>query len=107
MIFHVGGLSACIDVNDGRYELTEGSVVAVNPWEPHNFLPSDVDGGAIFFVLYVNAEWFAPDAPGADRLRFGRTQFSRSVALDKHISAPRRWCAAPPRSTASTASCGG
>ena len=36
-------------------------------------------------MLYVNPEWFAPDAPGADRLRFGRTQFKRSVALDKHI----------------------
>jgi AraC-like DNA-binding protein len=76
---------ACIDVNGERHELTEGSVVAVNPWEPHNFLPSDLEGGAIFFVLYVNAEWFAPDAPGADRLRFGRTRFKRTVALDKHI----------------------
>src|SRR6201989_1534820 len=73
LIFHVGGRPACIDVNDGRYELTEGSVVAVNPWEPHNFLPSDLDGGAVFFVLYVNAEWFAPDAPGAGRPRFWPT----------------------------------
>jgi len=96
LIFHVGGRPACIDVNDGRYELTEGSVVAVNPWEPHNFLPTDLDGGAVFFVLYVNAEWFAPDAPGADRLRFGRTQFTRSVALDKHIRhAAALVCGAP------------
>jgi AraC-like DNA-binding protein len=96
LIFHVGGRSACIDVSDGRYELTEGSVVAVNPWEPHNFLPSDLEGGAVFFVLYVNAEWFAPDAPGADRLRFGRTQFTRSVALDKHIRhAAALVCGAP------------
>ncbi|EJN11159.1 DNA-binding domain-containing protein, AraC-type [Bradyrhizobium sp. YR681] len=85
LIFHVGGMPACIDVSDGHHDLTESSVVAVNPWEPHNFLPSDLDGGAIFFVLYVNAEWFAPDAPGSDRLRFGRTQFKRTVALDKHI----------------------
>jgi AraC-like DNA-binding protein len=96
LIFHVGGRSACIDVSDGRYELTEGSVVAVNPWEPHNFLPSDLDGGAVFFVLYVNAEWFAPDAPGADRLRFGRTQFTRSAALDKQIRhAAALVCGAP------------
>jgi AraC-like DNA-binding protein len=85
LIFHVGGMPACIDVCDGHYDLTESSVVAVNPWEPHNFLPTDLDGGAIFFVLYVNAEWFAPDASGTDRLRFGRTQFKRTVALDKHI----------------------
>jgi AraC-like DNA-binding protein len=85
LIFHVGGMPACIDVCDERHKLTEDSVVAVNPWEPHNFLPSDLDSGAIFFVLYVNAEWFAPDAPGADRLRFGRTHFKRTIALDKHI----------------------
>lgn len=85
LIFHVGGMGACIDVSDGHYDLTETSVVAVNPWEPHNFLPADLDGGAIFFVLYVNAEWFAPDASGTHRMRFGRTQFKRTPALDKHI----------------------
>jgi AraC-like DNA-binding protein len=85
LIFHVGGMPACIDVCAGHYDLSETSVVAVNPWEPHNFLPTDLDGGAIFFVLYVNPEWFAPDAPGSDRLRFGRTHFKRTVALDKHI----------------------
>ncbi|MBR0928662.1 helix-turn-helix transcriptional regulator [Bradyrhizobium diazoefficiens] len=85
LIFHVGGMPACIDVCEGHYDLDETSVVAVNPWEPHNFLPADMEGGAIFFVLYVNAEWFAPDASGAHRLRFGRTQFKRTPALDKHI----------------------
>ena len=85
LIFHVGGMPACIDVCAGHYDLSETSVVAVNPWEPHNFLPTDLGGGAIFFVLYVNPEWFAPDAPGSDRLRFGRTHFKRTVALDKHI----------------------
>ena len=62
LIFHVGGTPAQIDVCDQRWLLTEDSVVAVNPWEPHNFLPTDMANGAIFFVLYVNAEWFAPDA---------------------------------------------
>lgn len=85
LIFHVGGIPACIDVSDQRFQLTEDSVVAVNPWEPHNFVPTDFDSGAIFFVLYVNSEWFAPDAPGADRLRFGRTYFKRTAAFDKHI----------------------
>ncbi|MDA9478755.1 AraC family transcriptional regulator [Bradyrhizobium sp. CCBAU 65884] len=85
LIFHVGGMPACIDVSEGHHDLNETSVVAVNPWEPHNFLPADLDGGAIFFVLYVNAEWFAPDASGTHRMRFGRTQFRRTPALDKHI----------------------
>jgi AraC-like DNA-binding protein len=85
LIFHIGGLPASIDVCDERWQLTENAVVAVNPWEPHNFLPSDFGNGAIFFVLYVNAEWFAPDATRSHRLRFGRTHFKRTPALDKHI----------------------
>src|SRR5262245_58492257 len=85
LIFHVGGLPASIDVGDTRWQLTEDAVVAVNPWEPHNFLPSDYVNGAIFFVLYVNAEWFVPDATRPHRLRFGRTRFKRTAALDKHI----------------------
>ena len=85
LIFHVGGTPAQIDVCEQRWRLIQDSVVAVNPWEPHNFLPTDTDNGGIFFVLYVNPEWFAPDAPGSDRLRFGRTHFKRTVALDKHI----------------------
>ena len=47
LIFHVGGTPAQIDVCDQRWRLTEDSVVAVNPWEPHNFLPTDVANGAI------------------------------------------------------------
>ena len=85
LIFHVGGTPAQIDVCEQRWRLIQDSVVVVNPWEPHNFLPTDTDNGGIFFVLYVNPEWFAPDAPGSDRLRFGRTHFKRTVALDKHI----------------------
>jgi AraC-like DNA-binding protein len=85
LIFHVGGTPAQIDVCDQRWLLAEDSVVAVNPWEPHNFLPTDVANGAIFFVLYVNAEWFSTDAANSQNLRFGRTHFKRTDALDKHI----------------------
>ena len=56
LIFHVGGTPARIDVCDERRLLKEDTIVAINPWEPHNFVPTDLDNGAIFFVLYVNAE---------------------------------------------------
>src|SRR5256885_2785847 len=72
LVFHVGGTPARIDVCDQRWLLAEDSIVAVNPWEPHNFIPTDVDNGAIFFVLYVNPEWFAPDAARAHSLRLDR-----------------------------------
>ena len=85
LIFHVGGTPAQIDVSEQRLLLKDDTVVAVNPWEPHNFLPTDMDHGAIFFVLYVNAEWFAPQPATAQGLRFGRTFFPRTEALDRLI----------------------
>jgi len=85
LIFHVGGTPARINVNDDHWLIVEDSIIAINPWEPHNFLPTDMENGAIFFVLYVNAEWFAPDAARTDRLSFGRTCFKRTATLDKHI----------------------
>jgi len=63
--------------------LCEDTVVAINPWEPHNFLPKDLANGALFLVLYVNAGWFA----GVRGLRFGRTKFSRTATLDGNIRA--------------------
>jgi AraC-like DNA-binding protein len=96
LIFHVGGTPARIDVDDERWLLAEDSIVAINPWEPHNFVPSDTADGAIFFVLYVNAEWFAPDAARSHSLRFGRTFFKRTPTLDKHIRrAAALVCGAP------------
>jgi AraC-like DNA-binding protein len=85
LIFHVGGTPARIDVCDQRRLLAEDSIVAINPWEPHNFVPTDLDNGAIFFVLYVNAEWFAPDPARCENLRFGRTYFKRTPTLDKQV----------------------
>lgn len=85
LIFHVGGTPARIDVCEDRWLLTESSIVAINPWEPHNFVPTDMDNGAIFFVLYVNPEWFAPDPVRAQGLRFGKTCFQRTATLDRHI----------------------
>jgi AraC-like DNA-binding protein len=85
LIFHIGGTPGSIEVLEQPHLLCEDTVVAVNPWEPHNFLPADLADGAIFFVLYVNAEWFAPDAASCQRLRFGRTHFKRTAALEKQI----------------------
>ncbi|MGC2776218.1 MAG: helix-turn-helix domain-containing protein [Bradyrhizobium sp.] len=85
LIFHVGGTPAHIDVCDQRYLIGEEWIVAVNPWEPHNFMPNDSDNGAIFFVLYVNAEWFSPSAAREQGPWFGRTYFRRTVALDRCI----------------------
>ncbi len=102
LIFHIGGTPGCVEVLERPNLLCEDTVVAVNPWEPHNFLPKDLANGALFFVLYVNAEWFARRPRPAFRLH--EIQAHRDSG-PKHPARRRPWCAAHPRSTASTASC--
>jgi len=84
LIFQVGGRDGHIDVGGRFCPLTPETAVAVSPWEPHNFVPTDHDGGAVFFVLYVDAEWFAPGG-AASQLCFGRSLISRTPALDAQI----------------------
>src|SRR4029077_9171564 len=92
LIFHIDGTPGCVDVNERPNLLCEETVVAVNPWEPHNFLPNDLKHGALFLVLYVNAEWFA----GVRGLRFGCTKFRRTATLDRNIRAAAEMiCGAP------------
>jgi AraC-like DNA-binding protein len=92
LIFHIGGTPACVEVLEQPRSVREDTVVAVNPWEPHNFLPKDVAGGAVFLVLYVNAEWFA----GVRGFRFGCTAFKRTATLDRNVrQAAAMICGAP------------
>src|SRR5216683_2956921 len=92
LIFHIGGTPGCVEVLERPNLLCEDTVVAVNPWEPHNFLPKDLANGALFLVLYVNAEWFA----GVRGLRFGCTKFQRTATLDRNIRAAAAMvCGAP------------
>jgi len=86
LIFHLGGSDGSITVGDTFCPLTASSYVAVCPWEPHNFVPRDLGQGALFFVLYVNPEWFTPGAlSDSARLRFGRPLTYRTSAIDRQI----------------------
>jgi AraC-like DNA-binding protein len=93
LIFQVGGTPGHIRVGEETHRLDEDTVVAVNPWAPHNFLPTDVDDGARFFVLYVDADWFTPE--GAS-LSFGQSHIARTPAIARHVRrAASMVCGAP------------
>ena len=92
LIFRIAGTPGCVDVHGRPNLLCEDTVVAINPWEPHNFLPKDLKSGALFLVLYVNAEWFS----GVHGLRFGCTKFRRTATLDRNVRAAAAMvCGAP------------
>ena len=84
LIFHLSGDDGGVLVSGAPCRATNESVVAVSPWEPHNFVPGDLDEGSTFFVLYVNPDWFASGV-SETRLRFGRSEFARTPALDAQI----------------------
>jgi AraC-like DNA-binding protein len=85
LIFQVGGTPGHIRVGEETYWLDEETVVAVNPWAPHNFVPTDFDDGALFFVLYVNADWFTPNAMDRRGISFGRSRIMRTPAIARHV----------------------
>jgi AraC-like DNA-binding protein len=96
LIFQVGGTPGHIRVGEEVHRLAEDTVVAVNPWAPHNFLPTDVDDGALFFVLYVNAEWFAPLDASRRGFSFGQSRITRTGAIARHVRrAAAMVCGAP------------
>ena len=84
LIFHLRGSPGCIDVSGKRSPLTNDTVVAVSPWEPHNFVPQDFEAGALFLIFYVDCEWFARGG-GVHSLRFGKPLIDRSPSLDLQI----------------------
>jgi len=85
LLFYVRGAPGLVEVCDKPHRVVQDSVVAISPWEPHRFLPPQGEGGTLIFVLYVNADWFAPGCEHEFQLRFGRTCFPRTPALDLHI----------------------
>jgi AraC-like DNA-binding protein len=77
LIFHVRGEPGAVNVCGRRCAPRPETGVAVNPWEPHDFLPGDPGEGSLFLVLYINPAWFLAlgrEAPPA--LRFGRSEIA-------------------------------
>ncbi len=88
LIFHVQGADAAVRVCDREYELSPFSAVAVNPWQPHNFVHLPGASGAVLLTLYIKPAWFLEAGRSAkSALRFGRNaievtdQVSRLVSL--------------------------
>ena len=97
LIFQVGGTPGCIrrrrrDASGS----TSDTVVAVNPWEPHNFLPTDIDDGALFLRPLRQRRMVRARRRRARALRFGRSRIARTPAIARHVRrAAAMVCGAP------------
>ena len=86
LTFYVGGGDACVTVTGKRHGLTARYGVAVNPWEPHAFVPRDVISGGIYLVLYIDHSWFRRMGRlGHSALHFGRSEIELTPRLQAMV----------------------
>lgn len=45
-------------VSESLRDIHPERAVAINPWEPHNFVPSDPENGHLMLILYIDPLWF-------------------------------------------------
>ncbi|GAB5377506.1 MAG: AraC family transcriptional regulator [Acuticoccus sp.] len=86
LIFKVDGQPAAVIVNGVSHPLDDGTGVAVSPWEPHEFRPTDLGAGSTFLTLYISPRWFEDMSDGSGEvMRFGAPR----LTLDTNL---RRLC---------------
>lgn len=73
LTFFVQGTPSVVATSGNPVRVDAGNANAVNPWQPHNFMPGDMEDGTLFLVLYIKPVWFleAGRSTGGP-LRFGR-----------------------------------
>ena len=82
LIFYLSGASATARVCGVLHGLTERCAIAVNPWEPHGFIPGDLGSGGLFLVLYIDRSWFQRMARSAHSLlEFGRSEIEMTPRI--------------------------
>lgn len=82
LIFYAGGAPGWLAMPNGRYPIAPGFAVAVSPWEPHCFVPSETTKPSILLILYINNGWFAQMGRNAhSALYFGRVPITVTPEL--------------------------
>jgi len=86
LVFLIDGQPATVLVDGRRNAINDGCAVAVSPWQPHEFRPTDLGRGATFLTLYITPQWFDDMSQmSGEEIRFGTAQ----IMLDERL---RRLC---------------
>jgi AraC-like DNA-binding protein len=82
LIFHLDGPSAWSRTQRGAALLATDRAAAINPWEPHEFIPGDRHSGSKYLVLYISPAWFAEAGRDSSApLRFGQPELTCSPRI--------------------------
>lgn len=86
LTFLLSGAPAQQEISGTLFDISHASASAINPWEPHDFRPSDETDGALFLVLYIQPLWFLEAGRSAtSALRFGRTRIELTDPIVRSI----------------------
>lgn len=83
LIFHIHGERAGMTVSGVNCQASADEAVAINPWEPHSFTPTDRAEGALFLTLYIDPRWFCQ--AGNQDMRFGATTITVTHEIDRAV----------------------
>lgn len=87
LAFLVDGPDAAMTVCDRRHPISASRAVAVNPWEPHDFVPGPDPAGSLFLILYVKPMWFLEVGRSARAaLRFGRPEIELTGPIRRSVA---------------------
>lgn len=83
LLFYVQGPHSSLKVSETVCPLDNGRAVAVNPWQPHNYIAAEEGRSSMILVLYIKPAWFLEIGRHAQfALRFGRSQ----IEVTGHIA---------------------
>ncbi len=86
LTFLVQGVPFRQKIADEVFDGCGVEAVAINPWEPHDFQPVDINEGALILVLYIKPMWFLQEGDGtSSSLRFGRTQIEVTRNIHRFV----------------------
>jgi AraC-like DNA-binding protein len=81
LIFHVNGPAQYLNLGERRCPISPEQGVGVNPWEPHDFAPTD-ERGQQMLVIYMKPAWFREFAGSGHRaLKFGQPEIEITPAI--------------------------
>ena len=81
LVFLISGQPATVLVNGVRHVVNEDGGRG-EPWEPHEFRPTDLGAGATFLTLYITPRWFEDMSRSTGEvMRFGAPQLALGEGL--------------------------
>ncbi|MEL6477955.1 MAG: AraC family transcriptional regulator [Pseudomonadota bacterium] len=87
LIFHLGGSTAQITVDDRTIQLDSATAVAVSPWEPHSFTVDSETEPCLCLTLYIKPLWFLENSTSAEfALNFGTERIEITPQVARWVS---------------------